>query len=269
MTPEEIARLVEFGEAEAYADFYAATPADYAAQFGINVQRLGSGFVFTTAAFDIPLFNRVVGLGLDEPATESMVDEAVAHFRQRGVKHFAFQQSPLARPTELPAWLAARGLRVSDNWVKVIRGTEPPPAIRTDLRVEVVGPERGDDYSEIAAVAFGMSLVIKPWLAPIMGRMNWRHYLAFDGDKPVGCGALFVKENIGWLGIAGTLPAARGRGAQGAIMARRIRDGIELGCQWLVTETGEETPTAPNPSFHNMIRTGFKPAYLRPNYMLP
>ena len=80
-------------------------------------------------------------------------------------------------------------------------------------------------------------------------------------------GALFVKGDVGWLGIASTLPAYRPRGAQGALMARRIRDGADLGCRWLVTETGEDTPHHPNPSYHNMLRTGFSLAYRRPNYI--
>lgn len=268
MTPEEVARIVEFGEAEAYADLYAATPADYAAQFGIGARRLGSALVFTAAAFDIPLFNRVVGLGLSEPATESMLDEALSHFGKLGVKNFAFQMCPAARPVELTEWLKARNLRPRDNWVKMRRGLEPPPVIQTELRVEVVGPERADDFSEIAAIAFGMPPMMKPWLVPIIGRADWRHYLAFDGGKPLGCGALFVKNKIGWLGIAGTLPEARRRGAQGAIMARRIRAAIELGCEWIVTETGEETPENPNPSYRNMVRTGFDLIYPRANYML-
>ena len=40
-----------------------------------------------------------------------------------------------------------------------------------------------------------------------------------------------------------------------------------MGCEWFVTETGEDTVANPNPSYHNMLRTGFKPAYLRPNYL--
>jgi hypothetical protein len=264
--PPAIARLVEFGEAEAYADLYHATPPDYAAQFGISVHRIESAFVFTASAFDIPLFNRVLGLGLNEPAAEARVDEAIAHFQGRRVKHFAFQTSPEARPAELNDWLTARGLRSPDNWVKMIRGTEPPPDIQTDLRVGLIGPDEADMFSQIAAIAFGMPPVVGKWLAPITGRANWRHYLAFDGGQPVGCGALFLKDKIAWLGIAGTLPAARGRGAQGAIMAQRIRDAVELGCEWIVTETGEETPENPNPSYRNMVRMGFNLAYPRPNY---
>ncbi|MDP8923063.1 MAG: hypothetical protein M3O34_09340 [Chloroflexota bacterium] len=69
------------------------------------------------------------------------------------------------------------------------------------------------------------------------------------------------------LSFGATLEAYRRRGAQGAIVARRIRDGADLGCRWLVTEAVEDTPDHPNPSYHNMLRTGFRLAYQRPNYV--
>jgi hypothetical protein len=51
-------------------------------------------------------------------------------------------------------------------------------------------------------------------------------------------------------------------------MARRIEDGRALGCRWFVTETGEDAPARPNPSFRNMIRAGFRLAYHRVNFMI-
>jgi len=50
-------------------------------------------------------------------------------------------------------------------------------------------------------------------------------------------------------------------------MARRIADGIKLGCRHLVSETGEETPEEPNPSYRNMLRTGFELVYARRNWI--
>lgn len=104
-------------------------------------------------------------------------------------------------------------------------------------------------------------------LVTTIGRPGWRHYLAFDGDQAVATGALNLRDHIGWLGVGSTLPSHRRRGAQGALMARRVRDGISLGCRWLVTETGEDLPARPNPSYHNMLRTGFTLAYQRLNYV--
>src|SRR5262249_41872737 len=101
----------------------------------------------------------------------------------------------------------------------------------------------------------------------LVGREGWQHFVAYDGDTSAGTGALYIKNKIGWLGIAGTLASHRKRGAQGAIMAARIRAAAEAGCEWVITETGEDLPHHPNPSYHNMLRTGFNLAYQRANYL--
>lgn len=267
LDPVEIAHVVEFGEAAAYADLIRAAPADLATSLGLTVTKVGSAIALTMRAVDILLFNRVMGLGLVEPALEAMVDEVVAHYRSQGLKHFGFQLSPAAQPAALPEWIKARGFQARDNWVKVIRGSEPAPQIDTDLRVDEIGSEHRRGFSTVALTAFGMPESLRPWLEAPIGRPGWHCYAAFDGEQAVGAGALFVKGEVAWLGVGSTLPSHRGRRAQGAIMARRIRDAIALGCRWIVTETGEETPQQPNPSWHNMLRTGFRLVYPRPNYV--
>jgi hypothetical protein len=50
-------------------------------------------------------------------------------------------------------------------------------------------------------------------------------------------------------------------------MTERIREAIRQGCRWIITETGEDIPANPNPSYRNMLRSGFRLAYQRPNYI--
>lgn len=264
---EDIARLVELGEAEAYADFYRAAPADFAARHGVRVERSGSAVAIILPGLDAMLFNRVMGLGVMEPATAAQVEDLAAIYQRAGIHNWAVQLSPAAQPSALPMWLAQCGLVRRDDWPKMIRGVEPPPVIPTDLRVEHIGAEYAPAFAQVLCEGFGMPEFLGLWAQATIGRAGWQHYLAFDDDKPIATGALFVRDDIGWLGLAATLPSHRGRGAQGAIMARRIRDGIALGCQWLMTETGADTPEHPNPSYHNMLRAGFKLAYRRANYM--
>ena len=265
--PQGVAHIVELGEAEAYADFYHSAPADFAARHGVRVERIGSAVAILMPDLDAMLFNRVMGLGVREPATATMVDDIVAMYQRAGVQNWAAQLNPAAQHSELPTWLEVRGLVRTDDWPKMIRGVEPPPAIRTDLRIECIGAERAPAFAEVLCGGFGMPDWLSPWAEATIGRAGWRHYLAFDGDKPVATGGLFVRHGIGWLGMATTLTSHRGRGAQSALMAHRIRDGIALGCRGLITETGQDTPEQPNPSYHNMLRTGFMLAYQRANYM--
>jgi hypothetical protein len=179
----------------------------------------------------------------------------------------AVQLSPGARPPELAGWLAARGLHADDTWVKLLRGVAPPPEPATDLRVERIGPAQAPAFAETFGAVFGLPDPLRVWIECSVGRHGWRHYLAFDGDQPVATGALFVYEQIGWLGVAATLRSHRRRGAQSAIIAQRIRDAAALGCRWLAAETSDNTPDQSHPSTHNLRRLGFEIAYLRPNYI--
>jgi hypothetical protein len=53
------------------------------------------------------------------------------------------------------------------------------------------------------------------------------------------------------------------------LLARRVADALAQGCRVIVTETGEDTADAPNPSFRNMMRTGFRTVHFRDNWGPP
>src|SRR5439155_21429297 len=55
-------------------------------------------------------------------------------------------------------------------------------------------------------------------------------YVARMGGEPAGSGALFIHDGVGYLADASTLPPARGRGVQAALIARRVRDAHRRGC---------------------------------------
>ncbi len=42
-----------------------------------------------------------------------------------------------------------------------------------------------------------------------------------------------------------------------------------MGLEWLVTETDEELPDRPNPSYHNIVRAGMPVRYVRANWGPP
>jgi len=267
LTPEQIAALNEFGEADAQANYFLCAPPEFARPFRLEVKRIGSMWVTMIPEYDHPLYNRILGLGVGEPATESMLDDAIAFLQNAGCTNYIAQVSPLAQPAQCLEWLAARSFKPGRNWAKVYRGNEPAPVIPTDLRVEKIGQEQADAFADVALPVWGMPPAGRPLINGNVSKPGWHHYLAFDGEKPVSAAAMFVNGETGWLGFASTLKKYRKRGGQGAMFARRIEDGLALGCKWFVTETGEDTPEDPNPSYHNMLRSGFKLAYLRRNYV--
>jgi len=263
LVPADLARLVEQGEGEAYAALCLAAPVE----LKLKVARFGSALALVAPHYLLILLNRVIRLGVEEPATEAQVDEILALYRKSASSSFAVHLSPQARPLELADWLVQRGLERRDNWAKMVRPARPAAEISTDLRIEAIGRGQAAAFAAVTVTAFGIPSDLSLGLAATVGRTGWRHYLAYDGDLAVATAALFVCGAVGWLGEGSTLPTHRRRGAQGALMAWRINDSIALGCQWLITETGEDLPSQPNPSFHNMLRTGFRLAYRRANYV--
>jgi GNAT superfamily N-acetyltransferase len=145
----------------------------------------------------------------------------------------------------------------------------PEAAARSDLRVERIGTERADDWASILVPAFAYPDGAADWLAATVGRPGWHHYLALDGDAPAATAALFVSGSLGSLNFAATRPEFRRRGAQSVLIARRIEDAREMGLDWLVTETDEELPERPNPSYHNVERAGMPARYVRTNWGPP
>jgi hypothetical protein len=233
----------------------------------VVAKQSGSAWITMLARLDWTFFNRIVGLGIKQPVIEAELDKAAEIFQAAGCKNYMVQLSPQAQPPEIPTWLERRGFKVSSNWAKVYRGNEPPIGVKTSLRVEEVGDEYAEAYANVALTAFGMPQELKPFVSGLFGKPGWHLYLAFDTDQPASAGAMYVSGETAWLGFGSTLAQYRNQGGQGALFARRIQDGISLGCKWFVTETGEDKPDHPNPSYHNMIRHGFRLAYLRPNYV--
>lgn len=267
LTPTESARLVETGEAKAWANFYSCTPMVWAGEYRVVTQRRGSMLITMLQGLDSWFFNRVMALGMEEPATESVLDQSLDLLSRFGCRNYMVHLSPFARPPELREWLKARGIPLRGNWAKTYRGDEPAPVVRTDLRIELIGQEWASAFGNIALESFEMPPVLLPLMTGPIGKPGWFNYLGFDGDRPVCTASMFVSGEVAWLGMGSTLASHRGRGGQSAMFARRISDGLKAGCKWFVSETGEDTPESPNPSYHNMLRAGFKLAYMRPNYV--
>lgn len=267
--PSDIAYWLEVAEARALVDVARATAALDGDPLQARWQVEQDRSMYWLGALDIGFFNRCIGLGIGDPASEAEVDAVLELFRSESRSQYMLQVSPFARPSALEAWLLARGLRRGRRWVKVWRDATDPPPERTDLRLEEIGQAQRMDWERVVLAAFEMPDVLAPAVSSMIGRDGWRHYLTYDGAQAVGAGALYLTEQVAWLGYGATLETHRGRGSQGALFARRIHDAHELGAELVVTETGEDLPEFPNPSYRNMLRAGFRPAYNRQNWLPP
>jgi GNAT superfamily N-acetyltransferase len=251
----------ELGELEAFRDLYAAAPPG----LGADSKELGGALCLRLEPLAaVTMFNRALGLGIGQPATDEQLDEALDFLRD--VQAYV-TVAPEAEPGDLGDRLAARGLAPERGWTKFTRRVTDPPELRTELRVE--RDDQGDAFAEAAQRGFGVPEFFRGWLARLAGRDGWQCFVAFDGETPAAAGALYVHGGVGWSGIGATVPKHRGKGGQSALLAARISAAAEAGCEVVVTETGEPVHGQPNGSYRNIVRAGFEPVYVRRNYLSP
>jgi GNAT superfamily N-acetyltransferase len=263
---DELAYWLEVAEARVYAETYLHAIGDALDPHAVVD---GDGATFWLGGLDVGFFNRCIGLGIGQPATEAAVDAVLSAFRAGGASQFVVQVSPFARPSSVERWLEQRGLRRGRRWAKVWRDTEDLPTEQTSLRIERVGLAERDAWVTVVLAAFEMPAELGPMIGSTIELPGWSHYLALDGETPVGTAAVRVMGDVAWLGFGATLDSYRGRGSQSAMFARRLRDAHEVGVRLCITETGEDLPDEPNPSYRNMLRSGFRLAYLRQNWLPP
>ncbi|MEQ1440776.1 GNAT family N-acetyltransferase [Fontimonas sp. SYSU GA230001] len=254
-------------EAAACADLYAAG-ADVP---GTSAQTIGGATVLIAPSIPVSHFNRVIGLGVDQAATEADLDAIEAAFRASGVNSWWVHRSPLAQPAALEEWLRQRRYALPPRraWAKLVRDPVPAAPAPTALAVRAATPADAQAIGVIACSAYDMPAALAPWFASLAGRSGWQLFVACDGPAPVATGALFVRDGIGWLGIGATLADCRGRGAQSALLAARIDAARAAGCRLIVTETGEPVGDEANPSLANIRRAGFVQVCSRLNYAAP
>jgi hypothetical protein len=237
----------------------------------IGLMSLTVNSSFISVARNLPdsaiVINRILGLGLSSPASQEEVKTIVSTYRENGVAQYFTQLHPDACPTEVSEWMRDEGLKPDRGWQKFSRDPVKVEDRQTNLTVREIGAEYGPAFGEIICDAFDLGDKAIPWLAKLPGRENWHIFMSFDGDKPAGVGALFVKNGFGWTDYGATSPEFRCRGSQGAVMAARLNLAIELGCQKIFCCTGVSVPGDPQHSYSNILKAGFKEEYVRENYV--
>ena len=264
-----VAAEVEHIEAEAWAQLHAALPAALRAQLGCEIRRYGGGLAVRTPGADVPSGNRTVGLGLESALTERQLSEVIAWYAAAGIRRWLLVWSPEARPHDAETWFADRGGRARTPTLKLWRMVEPglPSLDRTTYAVVEVDAADAHTFEATVAEALGVPAVMAPVVRSTIGHRDWHFYLVRDGKRPIAGAAMFVHGRGAWLGLSATIPSERGRGAQTALLARRLRDATTFGCAWVSADTQPETAAQPNPSYRNMRRAGMDVLYSRSKYL--
>jgi GNAT superfamily N-acetyltransferase len=202
--------------------------------------------------------NRVYLCGAEAGMEADSIGRLIDLFTAAGVKRFFVWLSPGPDMDKVRGWLEQSGLsRVRrTGYPTLFREVSTPVYFRTDLELREVGP------GEIEQARDQLGETLWPEYASSAGKPGFFHYMAFDGPRPVAIAALGIFENLGYLMAAATAESDRKRGAQQALIAKRIERAEQQGCSTLVSETLYMLEH----SYRNLQRAGFVEAYEKEVY---
>ena len=199
--------------------------------------------------------NRIVGVEPDWPESEDQLDEALSAISPGTHFYVAVEGDSTDRTGE---WLEQRGLSPGLGWMGFRQDPSPVSIPSTELTIrEAESAADREAFARITCVAFGLDSGLPSQLANAHD-LGWRVWLAEDDGEPVASAGLFTCESTGYLGVDGTLPRARGRGAQTALLSTRVAAAANQGLEHLFIETGERKAGLPDNSYRNILRAGFR-----------
>jgi GNAT superfamily N-acetyltransferase len=263
--------LAERTEAVAMERFNAETDPATRAALGMDVRHLAGG-VLTFVHRDPMGGYWTKALGFTSPLTGEDLAEVVHAVGLSAVPAFAIQVQPRCEGEGFAQAAGRLGLQQGSAFVKLFGPAEPRDVDTDGLRVERLGADQAEVFSRIMHVGFQVdpSEASQSWFTdPHFFDGDWATYAAYDGAEPVAVARLLVvgETAAGALFGAATMPAARGRGAQSALLDVRIREALDRGCRYVSAETWAETPESPNPSQHNMRSAGLTEVHTRRNWV--
>ncbi|HEX8290429.1 MAG TPA: GNAT family N-acetyltransferase, partial [Pyrinomonadaceae bacterium] len=208
-------------------------------------------------------------LGMFEAASDEDLGRIEAFFQERGAPVY-HEISPLADPTTFPL-LSGRGYEPFEFTNVMFRPLRPGAgaAARRDsgVTVRAVGPEEYELWAQTAARGWGESEGLTDFMLGLSrvsaARRDALSFLAESGGRPVATGALSIHEGVALLAGASTVPEARRRGAQLALLDARLAYAAGRGCDLAMM-----CALPGSASQRNAERQGFRIAYTRAKWRL-
>lgn len=212
-----------------------------------------------------PAFNRVLGFGdRDLPLLDQVLDwfalqQVVCRFDivsgafNRSVREFLIGRGFTPQPLETFLHAASKPFAAPSS--------EGP-------KVWKLAPEEMEEFASIFLAIYPQyplaEASVRTCLKVQYGQPAWHCYLASLEGNTAAFGAMYVNGGVASLISAATLPRFRRQGCQMALLARRMADAAELGCDlvWSHAACGST-------SQRNMERQGMRPDYIKYRWERP
>jgi hypothetical protein len=250
-----------------WREAWGSMPSGTAGVHGVELRDFGPVQASVAADLaEVPMLNLVLGATQPDALAPGHLDAAVAWVESKRVRAYVPVAPATPATEEAESWLRAHGSEPGYAWMKFVRDAHPPRFAAPEIEVMELRSGEEAPFGAIAAAGFGLPAWGAEFFAHLPGRPGWHCYVARIDGRSQACAAMLIDGDVAEFGIAATLEPARGRGAQLALLHRRILDAAAAGCETLFVETGERVPGRPSTSYRNILRAGFEEAYLRPNW---
>ena len=249
-----LARRLEGAERDANARAMAA-PSVGAAWIDVNG---------TYAMFDGPSSpcTQTFGFGLFAPAAEADLATIEQFFAERASPVY-HEVSPLADAAHI-ALLSGRGYRPVEYSSVMYRALQEDVSVNSVCSAVVsrVGPRDAGRWADTLAAGWSDVADVGPVVRDLAGIMAARPdghlFLAEEDGRAIAAASMTISSGVALLAGASTIPAARGRGAQSALLASRLRYAAGQGCDLAMV-----VALPGSGSQRNAERNGFRIAYTR------
>lgn len=239
-------------------DLWRTAPSDAVQEAEVRMQRFGP--ILATIFADLPkvsLVNMVLGAAEPSAVEDGHLATAIEWVRSREVDYRVSVSKDRPGTTAAESWLASRGYEPGSAMRRYLR----PPTTRvaeipSNVTIRELGALETEGMSHIVAKSLKLSGLATVLVFGLPEQEGWRCYSARLDGREVACGSMLTMDELALLALDATLPGARGRGCQTALIARRLADAARAGCKSVVAEVCDGHPATPA-AVSNLTKAGF------------
>jgi hypothetical protein len=254
-------------ERQFWLDLWRAPVLDVVEDAGIETRRYGPVQATVVATLPrTPLLNVVLGAADPGAIEAGHLAEALDWLESLEVDFRIPLRPDVRESAAAEDHLNQRGYHRTANLVRFVHDLSAPdfpepPGIEIDEWTEEI-----EGFSDYFAEPFGLEYPGHAFFDSLLGRCDWRCYVAIDeNEEGVGAATMMRHHPVAQLGFAATTEQARRKGVHMALLRRRILDAAAAGSELMFADTEEPIDPRDDPSqaSRNLVRAGFKPAAVR------
>jgi hypothetical protein len=262
--------LIEQTEIAAWKDLIDAAPISFAEANGPRHQAIGGGMAIIFQKEPIPLFNRVIGLGLTSPLTQQVID-TIKCFYKHHEKYLIHYSSPM-QPANADSLMKQNNFYLAGSWERIVRDDKPLQysANTTDtIEVRLVDESLKERWVKFLIETYVFNFY--EWPRAFVLRKRWKHYVALQNDKIIACRSFFLtsKKTI-FSGVDAPVPGVMtfNCAPDFAIWRKAIVDGLNEGAVLFVADIELPDKEKNKAAYNGFKQLGFQIPYTRYHYKL-